>query len=587
LTAGNTDDTLSLVGQRVVGQTAELPASAPDVSRRPVTRYDERPWLAQYPDGMPADASPEFTDALAMFRASVARAPDAPALSYFDGRLSLGDVDELSDALACGLLAHGFQRGDRLAVYLQNVPQFVLALVATWKAGGTLVSINPMSRSRELTHLLADSGASVLVCLEELWDEVARDVVPGSGVRLVLTTSPLEHQTRNDPRLFEGMRKVRHPGTVDLAELTEEHHGEQPPEQRYEPSDVALLTYTSGTTGAPKGAMNTHGNVAFNAQTLRTWCALTPQDVVLGVAPLFHITGLIAHVAVSLLLPAELVLAYRFDRDVLVDTLRERRPTFTVAALPVYIALASTPGVTREDLSSMRAAYSGGAPVTPAWARRFEEQFGVRVHSMYGLTETTSPSHAVPPGGQAPVDPTSGALSVGVPVPGTVVRICGDDGHDLPVGEVGEIVISGPQLVAGYWGQPEETEHALRGGRLRTGDVGFMDEQGWFYVVDRKKDMINASGYKVWPREVEDVLCEHDAVSEAAVVGVPDEYRGETVKAFVTLRPGATVTTEELIEHCRARMSAYKYPRSVELIDVLPKTVTGKLLRRELPRTRA
>ncbi len=204
---------------------------------------------------------------------------------------------------------------------------------------------------------------------------------------------------------------------------------------------------------------------------------------------------------------------------------------------------------------------------------------------MYGLTETTSPSHAVPLGAQAPVDPTSGALSAGVPVPNTFARIVGDDRQELPVGEVGEIVISGPQVVPGYWNKEEESRHAMPGGHLHTGDVGFMDERGYFYVVDRKKDMINASGYKVWPREVEDVLCEHQAVSEAAVVGVSDEYRGETVKAFVTLRPGALVDEEELIAHCKARMSAYKYPRSIKFIDVLPKTATGKLLRRELPRT--
>ncbi len=550
-----------------------------------MTVYDDRPWLARYTEGLAAEQSTQFTDGLSMFRDAVARVPDAPCIAYFDGRLTLRDVDEASDALSCSLLARGFGRGDRLAVYLQNVPQFVIAMVATWKAGGIMVSINPMSRQRELTHLLADSGASVLICLDDLYESVAREVVPGTGVRTVITTSALEYQTRNDPRLFAGTRRQRHEGTSDFQQLLREHAGQRPPEVDLGPADTALLTYTSGTTGVPKGAQNTHANVAFNAQTLREWCRLTPQDVVLGVAPLFHVTGLIAHVAVCLLTPMKLVLSYRFEPEVLIDTLRENRPTFTVAALPVYITVASTPGVTAEDLSSMRAAYSGGAPVTPTWAKRFEAQLGVRVHSMYGLTETTSPSHAVPLGAIAPVDPASGALSVGVPVPSTISRIVDDQGQDLPAGEVGEIVIEGPQLISGYWGKPEETAHAMPGGRLHTGDVGFMDADGWFYVVDRKKDMINASGFKVWPREVEDVLCEHDAVREAAVVGIPDEYRGETVKAFVTLRPGATATEAELIAHCKARMSAYKYPRSVELIDELPKTVTGKLLRRELPRT--
>ena len=546
---------------------------------------DGRPWLGEYPDGVPADLAQEFTDALAMFRAAVARDPGRTAVSYFGGGLTLQQVDEMSDALACGLLANGFQPGDRTAVYLQNVPQYVLALVATWKAGGTMVSINPMSRERELTTLLTDSGARVLFCLDDLYESVVAQVLPIAEVGLVITTSALEHRARDDQRLFAGMAPRRHEGTVDLAGLVEEFCGQQPPPVAFAPDDVALLTYTSGTTGAPKGAMNTHGNVTFSAQVVRDWCGLRPGDVVLGVAPLFHITGLIAGIAVSFLVPAELVLTYRFEPDVLLDAIRERRPTFTVAAITVFIAIANMPGVTREDLASLRSTYSGGAPVTPAWAARFEDQFGIRIHSMYGLTETTSPSHAVPYGAEAPVDPTSGALSVGVPVPSTVSRIVGEDRQELPVGEVGEIVVAGPQVVPGYWGKQGETEHALPDGWLHTGDVGFMDGRGYFYVVDRKKDMINASGYKVWPREVEDVLCEHVAVSEAAVVGIPDEYRGETVKAFVTLRPGATVDPDELIAHCRARMSAYKYPRAVEIIDVLPKTATGKLLRRELPRT--
>lgn len=214
--------------------------------------------------------------------------------------------------------------------------------------------------------------------------------------------------------------------------------------------------------------------------------------------------------------------------------------------------------------------------------KTFREQFGHYIHSVYGLTETTSPSHLVPVGAEAPVDEASGALSVGVPVYGTTVRIVGEDGQDLPAGEAGEIVTTGPQVIAGYWNKPEETAHAIRDGRFHTGDVGYMDQRGWFYIVDRKKDQINAAGYKVWPREVEDVLYEHDAVLEAAVVGAPDPYRGETVKAFVSLRPGRSVTPDALILFCKQRLAAYKYPRIVEVLDELPKTVTGKILRREL-----
>jgi long-chain acyl-CoA synthetase len=546
-----------------------------------VSAYDERPWTALYGD-QPADYDIEFGDALSMYRAGVERDPDGVALRYFDGTVTRRELDETTDALAAGLLAEGFSPGDRLAVYLQNVPQFVMAMVAAWKAGGVMVSINPMSRTRELSYLLADSGASVLLCLDTLYDEVARDVVPRTDVRLVLTTSGLDLQTRDDERLFAGVTRQRHEGTTDLLEFVERHRGQTPPPVTFEPGDVAFLTYTSGTTGVPKGAMNTHRNVVFTAQVYRDWVHAGRDGSIFGIAPLFHITGLIGHVAVSMLVPQTLVLAYRFEPQVVLDAFVEHRPAFTIGAITAFSALLNAPGFSKEAFASFTSIYSGGAAISPAAERGFLEATGKQVHNAYGLTETTSPMTVTPFGSPSPVDPTSGALSVGVPAPNTIVRIQGDDGQDLPLGEVGEIVAEGPQVVAGYWGKPEETAAGLPGGALKSGDVGFMDPQGWVFIVDRKKDMINASGYKVWPREVEDVLAEHPAVRESAVVGVPDEKRGETVKAFVSVKPGASVTPDELIAHCRERMAAYKYPRSIELLDELPKTVTGKILRREL-----
>jgi long-chain acyl-CoA synthetase len=546
-----------------------------------VSTYDDRPWLARYGD-QPADYDIEFDDALSMFRAGLARDPSGDALRYFDGVLSRQELDELSDGLAGGLLANGFAPGDRLAVYLQNVPQFVIGMVAAWKAGGVMVSINPMSRARELSYLLKDSGATVLVALESLYDQVARDVVPDTDVRLVLTTSELEFQTRNDERLFAGVGRQRSEGTTDLAEFIAEHRGQAPPPVQLGPDDVAFLTYTSGTTGVPKGAMNTHRNVVFTAQVYRDWVRAGRDGAIFGIAPLFHITGLIGHIAVSMLAPAPLVLAYRFEPQVVLDAFLEHRPTFTIGAITAFTALLNAPGMTADHFASFTSIYSGGAAISPTAERRFLEATGKQVHNAYGLTETTSPMTVTPFGSPSPVDPNSGALSVGVPAPSTIVRIQDDDGKDLPLGEVGEIVADGPQVVAGYWGKPEETTANLPGGALRSGDVGFMDPEGWVFIVDRKKDMINASGYKVWPREVEDVLAEHPAVRESAVVGVPDEKRGETVRAFVSLVSGASATPEELIAHCKERMAAYKYPRSVVLVDELPKTVTGKILRREL-----
>ncbi len=544
--------------------------------------YADRPWLHNYNEDQPPDITPEFTDALAMFRAGAARNPDGDALRYFDGRITYRELDALSDAFAVALLEGGLARGDRVALYLQNVPQFVIGLVGTWKAGGIAVSINPMNRARELELLLNDSGATVLVCLESLYRDVAASVVGSTAVRRVFTTSELEHQTANDPRAFPASERIACEGAEDLAGVLERFRGQSPPPVEYAADDTAFLTYTSGTTGPPKGAMNTHGNVTFNSQAYRDWCSLTSDDVVLGVAPLFHITGLIAHITVALLIGAPLVLFHRFEPSLGIDVIREQRPTFTVGAITVFIALMNAPNADADALKSLTKILSGGAPIPPSTVKAFSSAFGHYIHNVYGLTETTSPSHGTPLGVEGPVDEASGALSVGVPIYNTVVQILGEDGAELPPGEIGEIVTTGPQVVKGYWNKPEETANALPGGTLHTGDVGYMDAQGWFYIVDRKKDQINAGGYKVWPREVEDVLYEHEAVREAAVVGVPDEYRGETVKAFVSLRPGKSVTADELVAFTKERMAAYKYPRQIEFLDEIPKTVSGKLLRREL-----
>ena len=262
--------------------------------------------------------------------------------------------------------------------------------------------------------------------------------------------------------------------------------------------------------------------------------------------------------------------------------MRRDRPTYTVAAITALRSLLSASSAPRDDFGSLRALYSGGAPIAPAFAEEFRERTGASIHNIYGLTETTSPSHAVPLGATAPVDPQSGALSIGVPVFGTTARVVDEDGEPVPIGQLGEIAISGPQVIEQYWNRPDQSAESIIDGELRTGDIGYMNDDGWFFIVDRKKDMINASGYKVWPREVEDYLYGHPAVLEAAVVGVPDPYRGETVKAFVALRDQHACTESELIEYCKRRMAAYKYPREIEFVSDIPKTLTGKILRREL-----
>ncbi|GAB25737.1 long-chain fatty-acid--CoA ligase [Gordonia polyisoprenivorans NBRC 16320 = JCM 10675] len=546
--------------------------------------YAARPWLSLYPPGTAGDITTEYASGLALFDAAVAENPDDVFLIYFDQSLTFAEVDRASRAVAVTLREHGFGDGDRLGLYVQNNPAFVIGLLAAWRAGGAAVAINPMNKARELTYLLTDSGAVALLTLDDLYTGVAKGVIESgaTSVHTVITCSALDFQTRCDPRLFAELERTRPEGTLDLVTIIDDFVGGDLPEVSPGPDDLAVLAYTSGTTGNPKGAMNTHGNLAFNAQTYRDWTGLKPGEGILGIAPLFHITGLVGHVMFAMIARSPLILAHRFEPSVMLDAIREHRPVFTVAAITAFNALASAPGAGADDFESLRILYSGGAPIAPAMGDRLEQVFGAYIHNIYGLTETNSPSHGVPLGVRAPVDPASGALSVGVPVFNTVVRVVDEAGNDVAVGEVGEFVTSGPQVVPGYWNKPEATEKSIPGGALHTGDVGFMDADGWFYLVDRKKDMINASGYKVWPREVEDVLYTHPAVREAAVVGVPEDYRGETVKAYVSLREGQSVDPDELIAFCKEQMAAYKYPRSVEVVGDLPKTVTGKILRREL-----
>jgi long-chain acyl-CoA synthetase len=550
--------------------------------------YDIRPWVKLYSDWIPRDLETTRDTALDDFRTSAARRSNTPAVYYFDQAISYGEIDRLSDSLGAAFYDLGLEEGDRIVLDLQNVPQFLIALYATWKLGAIVVPLNPMYKEKELTYFCQDSRAKIFFTLEEVARDLDLSFLKETSVEKVVTTSPLDllPPTFEPPKIVRAAKKIAIPGALDLLDLLDRYKGKKVKEPRVSPNDVAYLTYTSGTTGPPKGAMNTHGNIAFNARVYKTVLRMDENDVVLGVAPLFHVTGEVAHLAIAALAGIPLVLYYRFDAAETLRLIERWKATMTVASITVYIALMNHPDIKKRDLSTFVKAYSGGAPVSPATVDQFEELTGLYIYNVYGMTETNSPSHLVPWGKRAPVDQNSGALSVGVPIPNSVIKIMDlEEGtRELAPGEIGEIVDKGPMVVPGYWQKPEETRHAIREGWLYTGDVGKMDEDGWFYVVDRKKDMIVASGYKVWPRDVEDVIYQHPGVKETAVVGVPDPYRGETVKAFVALKEGmeSSVTPEEIISFCKSRMAAYKYPRQVEIVPEIPKTLTGKFLRRVL-----
>ncbi len=423
---------------------------------------------------------------------------------------------------------------------LQNVPQFYVSLLAIWLVGGIVVPLNTMYRERELRYYFRDSGCRAVICLESFYEVVSASV-PDSAVEFVVTASELDGAPSPLPFALSSSKRIETPGAIPLIAILTDGRANGSPGFESDPSKPAVLSYTSGTTGPAKGAVNTHANLLWNACAWERYLGVEPSDTLFAIAPLFHITGLVAYVMTGLVTGIPVVLTYRFDPETALGEISRWRATVTVAAITAFVALLESPQISRGALQSLSKAFSGGAPVPEAVIKRFEEVTGHYIHNAYGLTETSSLCIGVPLGTRAPIDSKTGAVSVGRVVPG-----------------------------------------------LFTGDLAIKDNDSWIYVLDRTKDIINTSGYKVWPREVEDVLYEHPAVREACVVGVADQYRGEAVHAVIATRVGAEVPTQdELIAFCRSRLAAFKCPRGVTFVDEVPKTTSGKLLRRELRRSLA
>lgn len=530
---------------------------------------------ARLADSFLVAPEPGKLTALDVFRAAPR---EAPAVFYFDATLTYADIDRFSERLAGHLAQKGIGCGDRVAIILQNVPQFVIASIAAWKLGAVVVSLNPMYRTPELRKLFSDCEPKAVICHDDQWDNVF-PAIGSIDPALVFWTGAGEFQTRNDNRVLP-MQGVA-PRTHALATI---FAGDAPAPQApvLTADDIGLLLYTSGTTGVPKGAMLTHRNLVANAVVCRDHFELNSASRIFGVAPLFHITGFEIQMIAAFVAGGAMVLTYRFQPQVALDAFLEWRPTFIVGAITAFIALMNQPNATGSHFESFVHIYSGGAPIAPSVIDAFAERFGRAIRSSYGMTELTAASHLAPNEGRIPVDPRSGALSIGKPTPGVDVIVVDDVRRPLGPGEHGEVVVRGPGVMVGYWRKPTETDEVLTSGWLHSGDVGFFDDEGWFYLVDRKKDMISASGFKVWPREVEDVIYAFPGVREAAVVGVADSYRGETVMAFVSAQPGAVIDADALKCFCRERLAAYKCPADIRVLDDLPKTESGKITRNTL-----
>lgn len=521
-----------------------------------------RPWHRLYDAGVPIVPHPRHETVLQAFEDACRQRPDQPLICYRDEIVTVAQADAQSDAVARAFLQAGFAQGDRVAIYLQNTPHFLLGALAAWKLGGIVVTVNPMYRARELREILSDSTPQILLCDANADLQEVRELAAEMGVRRVIDCAA-------DPGAKDGWSALR----TAVGKL---------PDCAVEPGGIATLIYTSGTTGPLKAVASSHANLMHGVEVYRTWATLTPEDTIIAIAPLVHVTGMVGYLAPALSVPMPLVLTYRFSPQGFASAVRRHRATFTIGPTTAFIALTEATDVSPNDLHSLTKCYSGGAPIPAAVVERFAAKFSHPMLGIYGLTEATGPTHIVPRSRAAPVDPVTGALSVGVPVSGIDCDIVDDTGKTIEPGQAGELLIRGLQLATSYWKRPAETAATFTPHGLHTGDICKMDPDGWFYVIDRIKDQINASGFKVWPREVEDALYEHPAVAECAVVGIPDPYRGETVRACVVRRSGQLVSEQELEAFCRTRLAAYKVPRSIVFLDQLPKTASGKILRREL-----
>ncbi|HLS32365.1 MAG TPA: AMP-binding protein [Brevibacterium sp.] len=539
--------------------------------------FDERPWLRTLGLTAAESAPLRRSTPLQDLADTVAAHPDVPAWTHYGRFATYAEFDRQTTAFAAYLAESGIRPGDAVGVYAQNSPHFPIATYGIWKAGAVVVPLNPMYRD-ELAHVFADARVKALVVQKALYLMRVKDYT--EDVPLVVLAGDRDWAEDGPDAVFGPYADLPDVPLPDLATVVDERLDTDFAPVAVSPEDPALIGYTSGTSGKAKGALHPHASISSNSRMAAQNAGLPQGAGVVSLAPLFHITGFICQMIASVANGSTLVLNHRFDPPSFLELLRAEKPAFMAGPATVYTAMLASPTFAADAFDSFSSIMSGGAPLPEGLVTRFEERTGHYIGQGYGLTETAAQAVTVPRGMRAPVDPESGNLSTGLPQRDAMVRILDDDGNPVGPREVGEITIGGPMVADEYIGNPQATAESMPAGELRTGDVGFMDEDGWLFIVDRKKDMINASGFKVWPREVEDILYMHPAVREGAVVGVPDDYRGETVVASVSLQPDAEATAEDIIAHCKEHLASYKAPVEVTIVDELPKTSSGKILRR-------
>ncbi len=534
--------------------------------------------FAHWPPGMPHELELRRESVYRNLEERAAEHPERAAVDYYGTRVSYGELKREADALAGFLQKRcGVAKGDRVLLYLQNSPQFVIAYYAILRADAVVVPVNCMNRREEVRHYVDDSQAATAIVGQELYPEVAGL----EGLRHIVVATYSDYLRERTDLPIPPF--VRAPATPHPEFSWKGAIGEKlvPGPHTAGADDLAVMPYTSGTTGKPKGCMHTHGNVQATTVPYLHWRGTQEGDVVvLSALPMFHVTGMQAGMNAPLYRGATIAVLSRWDRDCAAMQIERARVTNWSGITTMLVDFLSNPNLGKYDLSSLRVLGGGGAAMPEALARKLEDVFHLPYIEGYGLSETMAPTHMNPP--HRPK-----RQCAGIPIFNTDARVLDlDSGRELGPNEVGEIVVRGPQVFQGYWRQPAATRDVFvehDGERFfRTGDLGYYDEDGYFFITDRLKRMINASGFKVWPAEVEALLYAHPAIQEACVIGVPDGYRGESVKALVVPRAGTAVKPEEIVEWARGRMAAFKVPRIVQLVEQLPKTATGKILWREL-----
>jgi long-chain acyl-CoA synthetase len=544
-----------------------------------------RPWLRFYEPGVPHSLTYPNHPVYVILDRTAASYGARPAYVFFGAQLTFETLRELTGRFAAALVRLGIRPGDRVAVHLPNCPQFLIAYYGTLRTGATVVPFNPLYVAREIGQQLADSGAEASVTLDVLYPRIA-EVRAQTRVREVIVTG-IQDFFPPLLRTLYPLKARREKVTVHVPRAPDVHRlidligkPARAPEVPVDPASVAVLLYTGGTTGIPKGAMLTHRNLVSNVLQARSWFTqLHPgEDTGIAVLPFFHSYGMTSAMNFCVSSGTRLALLPRFQPDQVLKAIARYRPKVFPGVPTMYTAINNHPDVTKYDLRSIGACISGAAALPVEVQSRFESITGGRLVEGYGLTEASPITHA------NPILGTRKAGSIGIPFPDTDARIVDLEGGmtTLGPGEVGELIIRGPQIMQGYWNRADETAGVLRGGWLYTGDMAKMDEDGYFYIVDRKKEMIITGGFNVFPREIEEALYTHPAVLEAAAIGVPDRYKGEVAKAFVVLKSGAQATPGELIDHCRKLLAPFKVPRDVAFREQLPKSLVGKILRRVL-----